>query len=90
MYNYRMVKKNGAYSVREVWYAENGIPESSVPVRISEPIHEDLLDVKCEKCATEGDKDAAARFMLIKQLTTIIEDLSNDASPLLHEDSFIG
>ena len=85
-YNYRMVKKDGAYSVMEVWYASGARPESSVPVRISEPIHEYLLDVRCEKCATEDEKDAAARFMIIKQLTDIIRDLSNDAAPLLHED----
>ena len=85
-YNYRMVKKNGAYSVREVWYASGARPESYVPVRISEPIHEDLLDVKCAKCATEEEKDAAARFIIIKQLTDIIRDLSNDAAPLLDED----
>jgi len=84
-FNYRMVKDGDYFSVMEVWYGNSGKAESFIPVRLSEPIHEDLLSVKCEDCATDEEKDAAARFEIIKQLTMIIRDLSNDAAPLIHK-----
>jgi hypothetical protein len=67
----------------EVWYNESGKPEGFNRIDMSEPIDEDFLSVKCECCATDKDKDAAARHLIIQNLTRIINDLSNDAAPLL-------
>ena len=85
MYNYRMVKDGNSFSVMEVWYDDSGKPESFTPVRLSEPIHEDFLNGMCGGCATDKEKDDAARFQIIKELTMIINDLSNDAAPLINK-----
>lgn len=82
-YNYRMVKDGNSFSVMEVWYNESGKPDGFNRINMSEPIDEDFLSVKCECCATDKDKDAAARHLIIQNLTRIINDLSNDAAPLL-------
>ena len=79
-----MVKEDGSYCVMEVWYGDSGKPESFLPVSLSDPIHEDLLNVKCDGCANDEEKDAAARFQIIKELTAIINDLSNDAASLIY------
>ena len=80
-----MVKDGNSFSVMEVWYDDSDKPESFTPVRLSEPIHEDFLNVKCEGCATDKEKGDAARFQIIKELTMIINDLSNDAAPLINK-----
>ena len=85
MYNYRMVKDGNSFSVMEVWYDDSDKPESFIPLRLSDPIHEDFLNVKCEGCATDKEKDGAARSQIIKELTMIINDLSNDAAPLINK-----
>jgi hypothetical protein len=88
-FNYRIVKEDEHYSLREVWYGEDEQPCSWAPVYLTEPIPEDLLSVSCTKCSTDREKDAAARFEIVKQLTSIINDLSNDAAPLLlYPESF--
>ena len=84
MYNYRMVKDGNSFSVMEVWYDDSGKPGSFTPVRLSEPIHEDVLNGMCGGCATDKEKDDAARFQIIKELTMVINDLSNDAAPLIN------
>lgn len=88
-FNYRIVKEDGHYSLREVWYGEDKQPFSWAAVNLSEPIPADFLSVPCTKCSTDSEENAAARFEIVKQLTSIINDISNDAAFLLsYPESF--